>query len=101
MTRKGLLTHELRNNGMVTDDEFKTEEGRIAMAEAAGRRVAKFELKEGHNTPRSWEKDGDPYAGAYSHLAAAGFTRIGTRMYVLTFIRAYKSEFPDTGENEQ
>jgi hypothetical protein len=100
MIRKGLLTSELRNNGMVTDEEFKTEEGRIAMAEAAGRRVARFELKEGHTEPRDWTKDDNPYAGAYSHLAAAGFTRIGTRMYVLTFIRAYRSEFPSTQEEQ-
>ena len=62
-------------------------------AQEAGRDVARFEVKEGHTEPRNWEKDGEPYAGAYSHLAAVGFSRLGTRMYVLAFVDAYRSEF--------
>ena len=77
---------------------FETEEGRIAAAETAGRNVALFKLKSGHTVPRSWEKDGNPYAGAYSHLAAVGFTRLGCRSYVLPFINAYIKEFPTSTE---
>ncbi len=74
---------------------FETEEGRIDAAEAAGRNVALFEIRNGHTVPRSWELDGEPYAGAYSHLAAVGFTRLGCRAYVLPFINAYKQAFQD------
>lgn len=83
---------------LVTPDEFATEEARNNLAEAAGRNVALFELRNGHTTPRSWEKDGELYAGAYSHLAAVGFTRLGSRTYALPFIRAYRSEFPAAQE---
>jgi hypothetical protein len=90
----------IKRNGMLTDEEYDIEEARLTKAQEAGRKVAQFELKEGHKTPRSWEKDGNPYAGAYSHLAAVGFTRLGTRMYVLPFINAYKAEFPDAGKED-
>jgi len=70
-----------------------TEEKRIEAAEEAGRNVAKFEYKSGHKEPRSWEKDGDTFAGVYSHLAAVGFSRIGTRMYAIAFRDAYVKEF--------
>lgn len=79
---------------------FDTEEGRIAAAEAAGRAVAKFDIQNGHTTPRDWTKDSDPHAGAYSHLAAVGFTRYGCRAYALTFIRAYRNAFPATEDTE-
>lgn len=78
---------------------METEDQRLEAAITAGRNVAQHELKEGHTTPRSWDKDGNPYAGAYSHLAAAGFTRLGARMYVLPFIKAYRAEFPDTEQH--
>jgi len=74
---------------------FETEDGRIAAAESAGRNVALFELREGHTEPRSWEKDGQPFAGAYSHLAAVGFTRFGSRAYSSPFVRAYLQAFAD------
>jgi hypothetical protein len=82
------------------ENRFDTEEKRIAAAEAAGRAVAQLELWEGVTAPRDWTKDGEPYAGAYSYLAAAGFKRAGTRMYCLTFIRAYRNEFPGTEDTE-
>jgi hypothetical protein len=75
------------------ENRFDTEEKRIAAAEAAGRAVAQLELWEGVTAPRDWTKDGEPYAGAYSYLAAAGFKRAGTRMYALPFINAYRAEF--------
>lgn len=70
-----------------------TEEKRIAAAEEAGRNVAGYEFRSGYKEPNTWEKDGDPYARAYSHLAAVGFTRIGTRMYAIAFVDAYRKEF--------
>lgn len=80
---------------------FETEDARLAAAEAEGRAVAQFEINAGHSVPRDWTKDDDPYAGAYSHLAAAGFTRLGARMYALPFINAYRAEFPaDTEATE-
>ena len=88
----------IKRNGMLTDEEYDIEEGRIAAAESAGRNVALFELRSGHTVPRDWSRDGDPYAGAYSHLAAVGFTRLGCRMYVLPFINAYRAEFPAGSE---
>lgn len=72
---------------------LSTEEGRIAAAQEAGRNVARHEALAGHTEPRSWEKDGNPVAGAYSHLAAAGFTRIGARMFAITFRDAYVQGF--------
>lgn len=70
-----------------------TEEKRIEVAEEAGRNVAAFEFKSGYMEPRSWEKDGDPFAGVYSHLAAVGFSKLGCRMYAITFRDAYVKEF--------
>jgi hypothetical protein len=84
----------------MTRATFDTEDGRLAAAEAAGRAVAHFEISSGHTAPRDWTKDGDPYAGAYSHLAAVGFTRLGCRMYALPFIRAYRAAFPATEDTE-
>lgn len=75
---------------------MSTEEGRLAAAQAAGRNVARHEALAGHTEPRSWEKDGDPVAGAYSHLAAAGFTRLGARMFAITFRDAYVQGFYET-----
>ncbi len=72
---------------------LSTEEGRIAAAQEAGRNVARHEALAGHTEPRSWEKDGNPVAGAYSHLAAAGFTRLGARMFAITFRDAYVQGF--------
>lgn len=89
-----------RYRELVTAEEFATEEGRYNMAATAGRNVALFELRNGHTVPRSWERDGDIYAGAYSHLAAVGFTRLGCRSYALPFIRAYRNTFPATTETE-
>lgn len=89
-----------KRDGMLTDEEYDIEDGRIARAEAAGRAVAKFEISSGHSVPRDWTKDDDPHAGAYSHLVAAGFTRLGARMYALPFINAYRAEFPDTEATE-
>lgn len=70
-----------------------TEEKRRAAAEEAGRNVAGYEFRSGYKEPRSWEKDGDPFAGVYSHLAAVGFSRLGTRMYAIAFRDAYVKEF--------
>jgi len=75
-------------------NRFETEEGRLEVAQAAGREQARFELSGGHTAPRDWSKDGNPYAGAYSHLAALGFTSLGCRTYALPFIDAYRREFP-------
>lgn len=74
-------------------NDMTTEDGRVAAAQAAGRNVARHEALAGHTEPRSWEKDGDPFAGVYSHLAAAGFTRIGARMFAITFRDAYVEGF--------
>lgn len=76
---------------------FETEDGRIAAAETAGRNVALFEIRNGHTTPRDWSKDGNPTAGAWSHLAAVGFTRLGCRAYSLPFINAYREAY-ETGK---
>ena len=72
---------------------LSTEEGRLAAAQEAGRNVAGYEIRSGHTEPRDWEKDGDLYAGVYSHLAALGFSRIGTRMYAVPFVDAYRAEY--------
>lgn len=76
--------------------DMTTEEGRIARAQDAGRNVARHEALAGHTEPRNWEKDGDPFAGVYSHLAAAGFTRLGARMFAITFRDAYVQGFYET-----
>lgn len=70
-----------------------TEEERIATAQQAGRNVAGYEVRSGHTEPRDWDKDGQHNAGAFSHLAALGFSRIGTRMYSQKFVDAYRAEF--------
>jgi hypothetical protein len=72
---------------------METEDQRLAAAIAAGRNVALFEIRNGHTTPRNWDKDGEHNAGAYSHLAAVGFTRLGCRTYSQTFVDAYLSVF--------
>ena len=69
------------------------EEERIAAAQEAGRYVAAHEVKSGYPEPRNWDKDGQHNAGVFSHLAALGFSRIGTRMYSQTFVDAYREEF--------
>jgi hypothetical protein len=69
------------------------EDARIVAATAAGRNVALFEIRNGHTSPRNWDKDGVHNAGAFSHLAAVGFTRLGCRMYSQTFIDAYQKTF--------
>ena len=76
--------------------DLTDEDGRVAAAQAAGRNVARHEALAGHTEPRSWEKDGNPFAGIYSHLAAAGFSRIGARMYAITFRDAYVQGFYET-----
>lgn len=73
--------------------DFSTEEGRIAAAKEAGRNVAQFEVKSGYTEPRDWDKDGVQNARAFSHLAAVGFTRLGTRMFSIPFVDAYREEF--------
>jgi hypothetical protein len=77
----------------MTAFDLTTEDGRIAAAQEAGRNVARHELKEGHTEPRSWDKDGVQNARAFSHLAAAGFSRLGTRMFSIAFVDAYREEF--------
>ena len=72
---------------------FSTEEGRREIAQESGRGVARAEFEAGHTTPRNWEKDGEPYAGAYSYLAATGFSRLGCRTYSIPFVDAYREEF--------
>ena len=72
---------------------MKTEEQRLEAAITAGRNVALFEIRNGHTTPRNWDKDGEHNAGAFSHLAAVGFTRLGCRAYSQTFIDAYRATF--------
>lgn len=76
--------------------DMTTEDGRVAAAQAAGRNVARHEALAGHTEPRSWEKDDNPVAGAYSYLAAAGFTRLGARMFAVTFVDAYRQGFIET-----
>ena len=71
-----------------------SEEYRVSNAQRLGREQAEYEKSNGHTVPRSWEKDGDPHAGAYSHLTAAGYTKLGSRMYALPFIDAYRAAFP-------
>lgn len=78
---------------LLTAEEVATEESRILKAESAGREQAAYEQANGHTEPRSFEKDGDPHAGAYSHLSAAGYSKLGARMYALPFIDAYKAAF--------
>lgn len=73
--------------------DLTTEEGRIAAAKEAGRNVAHFEIRSGHQEPRDWDKDGVHNAGAFSHLAAVGFSRLGTRMFSQVFVDAYRQEF--------
>jgi hypothetical protein len=75
---------------------MKTEEGRIEAAKEAARNVARHEALTGYTEPRNWEKDGNPVAGVYSHLAAVGFTRIGTRMFAVTFRDEYVRHFYKT-----
>lgn len=72
---------------------FETEDARIAAAKVAGRNVAAHEIKSGYTTLRNWDKDGEHNARAFSHLAAVGFSRLGTRTYSQVFVDAYKVEF--------
>lgn len=72
---------------------FETEDARIAAAKVAGRNIAAYEIRSGYTTPRDWDKDDTQNARAFSHLAAVGFSRIGTRMYSQTFVDAYRVEF--------
>jgi hypothetical protein len=72
---------------------LSTEDERIAAAQRAGRKVAQFEIKEGHTEPRNWDRDGVQNATAFSHLAAVGFSRLGTRMYSIPFVDAYREEY--------
>lgn len=76
--------------------DLTTEDGRIAAAQAAGRNVARHEALAGHTEPRNWDKDGVHNAGVFSHLAAAGFTRLGARMFSQTFVDAYRQGFIET-----
>lgn len=71
---------------------FETEDARIAAAKVAGRNIAAYEIRSGHTTPRDWA-DESQKDRLYSHLAAVGFSRLGTRMYSITFADAYKAEF--------
>lgn len=73
--------------------DLSTEDGRIESATLAGRNVAQSEIKSGYTEPRSWDKYEQHNAGAFSHLAAVGFSRIGARMYSQTFVDAYRAEF--------
>ena len=74
---------------------METEDTRVYTAQRLGREQAAFEKVSGHTEPCSWERDGDPHAGAYSHLVAGGFTKLGARMYALPFIDAYKAAFEE------
>lgn len=73
--------------------DLTTEEGRIAAAQEAGRNIAAYDIRSGHTEPREWSKDDVQNARVFSHLAAVGFTRLGTRMYSQTFVDAYRAEF--------
>lgn len=77
-----------------------TEDNRVIFAQELGKDQAAYEQANGHTEPRSFEKVGDPHAGAYSHLVASGFTKLGSRMYALPFIDAYKAAWP-VSEQEQ
>lgn len=72
---------------------FETEDARIAAAKVAGRNIAAYEIRGGFTTPRDWDKDDVHNARVFSHLAAVGFSRLGTRMYSQTFVDAYRAEF--------
>lgn len=72
---------------------FETEDARIAAAKVAGRNIAAYEIRSGFTEPRSWDKDDVQNARVFSHLAAVGFSRLGTRMYSQTFVDAYRAEF--------
>lgn len=72
---------------------FANEDARLAAAKVAGRNTAVYEVKSGHTEPRDWDKDGKQNARVFSHLAAVGFSRLGTRMYSQTFVDAYRAEF--------
>jgi hypothetical protein len=72
---------------------FETEDARIAAAKVAGRNIAAYEIKSGFTEPRNWDKDDVQNARAFSHLAAVGFSRAGTRMYSQVFVDAYRAEF--------
>lgn len=76
--------------------DMTTEDGRIARAKDAGHNVARHEALAGHTEPRDWDKDGVHNAGAFSHLAAAGFTRLGARMFSQVFVDAYRQGFIET-----
>lgn len=70
-----------------------TEDKRLEAAERAGRLVAQAEIKDGHTTPRDWNQDGIANGRVFSHLAAVGFTRLGSRVYSQAFVDAYRKEF--------
>lgn len=72
---------------------FETEDARIAAAKVAGRNTAAYEIRSGYTEPRDWNKDGQQNARVFSHLAAVGFSKLGTRTYSQTFVDAYKAEF--------
>lgn len=74
-------------------DDITTEDARIAAAQEAGRNVAAYEIRSGFTEPRNWDKDGQHNARVFSHLAAVGFSRLGTRMYSQVFVDAYRAEF--------
>lgn len=73
--------------------DLTTEEGRIDAAKEAGRNIAAYEIRSGYTEPRNWDKDDAHNARVFSHLAAVGFTRLGTRSYSQTFVDAYRAEF--------
>lgn len=70
-----------------------TEQDRLEAAERAGRLVAQAEIKSGHSTPRDWDQDGVHNGRVFSHLAAVGFSRLGSRVYSQAFVDAYRKEF--------
>lgn len=76
--------------------DLTTEDGRIAAAQEAGYNVARHEALAGHTEPRNWDKDDVHNAGSFSHLAAAGFTRLGARMFSQVFVDAYRQGFIET-----
>lgn len=80
--------------------DFTTEEGRIEAAKEAGRRVAEFQIADGHEGPQSWDMDGVHNARAFSHLSAAGFTRAGSRLYSQVFVDAYRLTFEDATRDD-
>lgn len=68
--------------------DLSTDEGRIEAAKCAGRNLAAYDARCGYAEPRDMDN-----MTVWSHLAAVGFTRLGTRMNSIPFADAYNAEF--------